>query len=579
MPFGQKTSQRIANPPGNPHAKSVAGTMLARQFSRWSIVAGVALIAAAAAFVYLPSIRGGYLLDDEGLLKEAPWVTSNNGLSHIWFSTEVPDYWPLTYSMFWAEWHCWGDHPLGYHVVNLVLHILAALLVWLILHKLKIPGAFLAGLLFAVHPVNVESVAWIAQRKNTLAMVWFLLSIWAFLKSDELKIDQSQRSLFDRWFWFSLLSFILALLSKGSVAILPGILLGLVWWQRKEIVRRDFVRLAPFVVVAVIFVGINIWFQKHSNTIEIRHADIVERTLGAAGTIWFYLYKALWPTDLAFIYPQWHIEKSGFIWWLALAAAVAVTVLLWRQRNNRWGKALLFAWGFFCVALLPVMGFTDVGFMRFSLVADHYQHIAIIAVVALVAAGWGLLYNKATGVLRDLTLVAAGAIVAALAVLAREQSFLYTDAVTSYRAAIEKNPGLWMLHGNLGDALFDAGDIKAAVPELREALRLNPESDDAYFYLAEAMVHDGDYAKAIEYYKKALAIEPDNMKANSHLANLYYQRGQFAEAQATADEAMTLAKQHQAKYLIEKIEQWKTNHPLGQRTSAPGFEVPPPISP
>ena len=278
-------------------------------------------------------------------------------------------------------------------------------MIWAILRKLSIPGAFLAAMLFAVHPVNVESVAWIAQRKNMMTMLFFLLSILWYLKMPaandnslaspsavETKLSAfltvpSGRG-FSRWYWLSLAAFMLAMLSKGSAAVLPVLLLGILWWLR-SLTRRNILRIAPFFLLAVALTGVNIWFQTHGEHIEIRNAGFAERLLEAGGVPWFYLYKALLPFDLAFIYPPWHINVSHPLWWLPLLSALIVTAALWRYRKG-WSRPFLFAWGFFCVSLVPVMGFTDVGFMKYSLVADHYQHIAIIAVIALAAAGWSI---------------------------------------------------------------------------------------------------------------------------------------------------------------------------------------------
>ena len=297
--------------------------------------------------------------------------------------------------------------PAGYHVTNLILHAAEALLIWVILRKLSIPGAFLAAAIFAVHPVNVESVAWIAQRKNTMAMLFFLLSILWYLKtvipaasvgmpqvrSHGGPWERETFSSFIRhpsslyfWYWLSLTAFVLAMLSKGSVVVLPVLLLGIIWWLR-PVTIRDMLRTAPFFAVAAALAAVNVWFQTHGSGEVLRTASFTERLLGAGGVVWFYLYKALLPLDLDFVYPQWHIKAGNPLWWLPLLAAFAVTAVLWRYRTS-WSRPLLFAWGFFCVALAPVMGFTDVGFMKYSLVADHYQHIAVIGLIALAAAGW-----------------------------------------------------------------------------------------------------------------------------------------------------------------------------------------------
>ncbi len=387
---------------------------------RLRVLAGVALIVLAAFLAYLPYLKGGFILDDDKLLTDNGLIKAADGLYRFWCTTDAQDYWPVSNTTLWLEWRLWEMNPTGYRVTNLILHMAEALLLWLILWKLSIPGAFWAAIIFAVHPVNVETVAWISQRKGLLAMLFFQLSILCyFTQVSGGCSDNAQRSrhtpyagpahgvyglLIGPWYWLSLAAFVLAMLSKGSVAILPMLLLGIIWWRRTGTVpifasakmglapsvsRWDLARTAPFFLVAVVLAAVNLWFQTHGKEEAIRSAGFVERLLGAGGVVWFYLYKAILPLNLFFIYPQWHIQVGKLLWWLPLMAALIVTAVLWRYRRI-WGRPFLFAWGFFCVSLIPVLGIIDVGYMKHSLVADHYQHIAIIGVIALATAGWSV---------------------------------------------------------------------------------------------------------------------------------------------------------------------------------------------
>ena len=311
-------------------------------------------------------------------------------------------------------------------------------------------------MIFALHPVNVESVAWIAQRKNMMSMLFFLLSILWYLKTgmytaiagmaparshgepwDLDKIPSPLSTLHSPlWYWLSLAAFMLAMLGKGSVAVLPVLLLGILWWLR-SLTRRDLLRITPFFLLAVVLTGVNIWFQTHGEHIEIRNAGFAERLLGAGGVPWFYLYKALLPFDLVFIYPPWHIEIGDLLWWLPLLAALIVTAVLWRYRNG-WSRPLLFAWGFFCVSLLPVLGFADVGFMKYSLVADHFQHIAIIGLIALAAAGWSLWHERVRNTTHRAPTAVAVVAMGALAFLTWRQTMLYATKLCCTNARCKK---------------------------------------------------------------------------------------------------------------------------------------------
>jgi tetratricopeptide (TPR) repeat protein len=441
-------------------------------------------------------------------------------------------------------------NPAGYHVTNLILHVVEALLIWVILRKLSVTGAFLAAMIFAVHPVNVESVAWIAQRRNVVAMLFFLLSILWYLKADmptaiagmaparshagpweREKTFSSfilHPSAFHFCYWLSLAAFTLAMLSKGSAAVLPVLLLGIIWWLR-SLIRRDMLRIAPFFLLAVVLTGVNIWFQMHGENIEIRNAGFAERLLGAGGVVWFYLYKALLPIDLVFIYPQWHIEVGNPLWWLPLLAALIVTAVLWRYRKG-WSRPLLFAWGFFCVSLVPVLGFTDVGFMKYSLFADHYQHIAVIGLIALAAAGWSIWRRRARNRELWMTTAVAVAVTGVLAFLTWRQSGIYRDAMTLYQDTLNKNPECWMAHNGLGLALFNTGRPWEEINQYEQALRLKPDYPEAHNNLGAALTEIGRPGEAIEHCEQALRLKPDYPEAHYNLGNALLQTGRLQEA-------------------------------------------------
>jgi hypothetical protein len=357
----------------------------------------IIVIAVMAYVVYAPSLSGGFLWDDDTLITHNPLITAPDGLIRIWFTSEAVDYWPVTNSSFWIEWRLWGMNPIGYHVTNLVLHVGNAILFWAILRHLRIPGALLAAAIFTVHPINIESVAWIAQRKNTLSQCFFLLSVLWFLK-DESGSAGRRRG----WYALSLAGFVLAMLSKGSAASLPLVLLLIVWWTRNRITARDVLRAVPFFVVAAALTLVNLWFRTHGDAEVFRQATLAERIAGAGAIVWFYVFKAVWPIHLAFVYPLWRIDSDDIRWWLPLAAALVLTALLLWYRGKPWGRAGLFAWLYYGVALLPVLGFADTPFMRYSLVADHYQYTAILGLAALVAAGLSAPLETVGATLRDL---------------------------------------------------------------------------------------------------------------------------------------------------------------------------------
>ncbi len=305
----------------------------AEQPRSWPVLARAAFIAIVAFLIYLPSLNGEFILDDDKYLTDNAVIRSPDGWYRIWFTNEALDYYPVSNTALWLEWRLWGTHPMGYHVTNLLTHVAAALLIWAVLRKLAIPGAFLAALLFAVHPVNVENVAWIAQRKSLLAMLFFLLSIQSYLQAEELRFaeDENRRGVagkargiagLGRWYWLSFLAFVLAMLSKGSVAMLPLVLLLIVYWQRRRISWRDVLRIAPFFVVAAILTAVNIWYQTLSLHESARRG--VQRAIGwgRSRRRGFICAKAMAPINLVFVYPMWHIEIHDPRWWLPLLGGI-----------------------------------------------------------------------------------------------------------------------------------------------------------------------------------------------------------------------------------------------------------------
>ena len=509
-----------------------------------SVPAGVALIAVAAFIAYLPGMTGEFVLDDDLLLTNNPLVLAQDGLSRLWCTNEAPEYYPAAYTTNWIEWRLWGMCPAGYHATNLILHVAEALLIWIVLRKLSIPGAFLTASIFAVHPVNVESVAWIAQRRNIMAMLFFLLSLLWYMKFDELArrpcsawyplaakqytahCPPSTVHCFS-WYWLSLAAFVLAMLGKGSAAVLPALLLGIVWWLR-PLTRRDLLRALPFFAVTVVLTAVNVWFQTRGTEVVIRNAGFINRLVGAGCVVWFYLYKAILPIDLSFVYPQWHIQSGNPLWWLPLLAALAVTAVLWRYRTL-WSRPLLFAWGFFCVALAPVLGFVDVGFMQYSLVADHYQHIAIIGVIALASAGFGSWQKRTQGLVRQTVTIVAVAAAGALVFLTWRQSECYHDNITLYQTTLAANPACWMAYNNLGVNLARAGQLPAAIEHYRQALRLKDNYSEAHNNLGNALVRMGRPDEAVEHYRQALRLQPDYPEVQDNLLNALAMAGRPEE--------------------------------------------------
>jgi tetratricopeptide (TPR) repeat protein len=496
---------------------------------------GAVLIAVAVLWAYWPALNGGFVFDDELLLANNPMIRASDGLYRYWFTKEALDYWPITNSTFWLEWRLWGMNTTGYHATNIILHICDALMIWLVLRRLAVPWPWLAAMLFAVHPVNVESVAWITQRKNVLALLFSLLSILWWLNADGQPFInpatlrrgspkqslRSNRTTFSIWYFLSLLVFVAAMLSKGSVAIVPLGMLLIVWWRHGRITWHDLIHCAPFFIVAGALTAVDLWFQTHGTGDVIREATPIQRLLGAGAVIWFYLGKALLPVNLAFIYPQWDIQTGNLFWWLPTFAALAVTAFLMGKRNSRqtfWIRPVLVAWLFFCIALMPVMGFADVGYMRHSLVADHYEHIALIGVVALAATAFCFGYKKFHAKLFSRAIAAvAGIIVLLFTVLTWQQSRLYANALALFGDTVKKNPDSWIVQSDYGLELSRRGKPEEAISHFQAALRLNPACAAAHFHWGNALADLNRPLEAIDHYRQAIKEVPNYAEAHYRL--------------------------------------------------------------
>jgi protein O-mannosyl-transferase len=494
---------------------------------------GGMVLASLVVVVYLPVWRAGFIWDDDTFLLENSLIRASDGLYRFWFTTAAPDYFPMTSTTLWLEWRIWGNHPLGYHLVNVCLHALSSILLWRVIARLKIPGAWLAAALFAVHPVNVESVAWITERKNTLAMVFYLLTVLCYLRFEEHR-DR-------RWYGVALAAFVLALLSKTAVVTLPFVLLGIAWWRKDRIERNDMLQALPFFAIAVVMGLVTLWFQTHraigAEADMVRADSFGARVAGAGWAVWFYLFKALFPWNLSFVYPRWEIDASHVLSYVPGLLVLVGLGAAWFGRK-RCGKGWLVALAYFVLLLLPILGFLNIYFMRYSLVTDHWQYFALIAPVTLLAAGasrW--LKFQSTPIRAGLICVIA---ISLLGTLTWRQTRIYRDLDSLWADTLKKNPNCWLAHNNLGNALLQQGNTTDAIAHHRQALEIEPNNPASCHNLGNALLRAGQFDEAMALYQRAVQIKPGDARTHTSIGNALLQSGNVDEAIAHFEQALQI---------------------------------------
>jgi len=521
----------------------------------------IALVFCASLAAYLPAIRGGFIWNDSDYVTQ-PQLRSIAGLWRIWAQVgATQQYYPALHSAFWIEHRLWGDAPLGYHLANVLLHATAACLLAAVLRRLAVPGAGLAGLVFALHPVCVESVAWISEQKNTLSAVFYLLAALAYLEFDKRReerrgqvpeIDATRRINFrdpTPLYLLATVLFVLALLSKSVTATLPAALLVVFWWRRGRLSwRRDAVPLVPWFALGAADGLFTAWVEH--TYIGAKGGDfslnIAGRCLVAGRAFWFYLAKLLWPVDLVFVYPRWTVDTGAAWQYLFPLAAIGLFAALWAIRGR--ARAPLAAMLFFAGSLFPTLGFLNVFAFIFSYVADHFQYLACMGVIALGAAAchrWQRGQASDTDAprrqrgqvseidvprhinFRDLTPYF---VVCLLGILTWRQSRMYRDVVVFYRTTIERNPAAWMAHHNLGATLAEAGLLPEAAAEYQASLRIKPDNALAEYNLGTALYGMGRTQEALEHFGQALLLQPEYVKAHYAMGNALARSGHLAEA-------------------------------------------------
>jgi protein O-mannosyl-transferase len=525
---GPRKSRTVARTASEPFdsAQGEPAPAAATGFGRWRYLALYVAIFVPLLVIYQPALHGTQLWDDPAHITRLD-LRSLRGLWRIWFEPgATQQYYPMVHSAFWLMAQIVGDNTLGYHVLNVALHAASAVLIIAIVETLGWPGAVCAGVLFAVHPVHVESVAWMTELKNTLSGMFCLSALLLYLRFDT---SRDRRS-----YVLSCVLFVLAILSKSVTATLPVLLLVIFWLRRGRVDRRrDVGPLIPFFLLGatmgLVTVIVERTFIGASGTgFEL---SAIQRCLVAGRAVWFYLTKLLWPATLMFSYPRW--APNALVWWQYLFPLGVIVALLALWRIRKWSPAPFAALLLYCLALAPALGFANVYPFRFSFVADHFQYLASVPILVFFTAAifWLLRTRLSPLVISSLLIVF---VAGPLAVRARAHTFAYTDADTFYRTAIRENPRSWLAYNNLAMLSLDGNptpeDFTRALAIFQQALAIAPNEAELRYNMGTALHRLKRHEEALEHLRAAVQIDPLYIDAWGNLGAALQQLGRYSEA-------------------------------------------------
>ena len=525
------------------------------------------IILIAGLWAFSPVFSGGWVWDDTIHVTRNGIIQAPDGFWKVWVRTDPQgDYYPLTAFVRWIEWHLWGDDTLGYHLVNIGLHLTSAFLIWRLFFRLGVPLAWLGALLFAIHPITVESVAWITELKNTLSLPPLLLAMLAWL---DWKDEGRKRAYYRALAWF-----VLSMLAKTAGLMLPFVLLGHAWWKYGRISRSDVKAVLPFLAIAIAASAVTLAPQ-HSSTAVLAFQPVWHPVRGLICVGWmvlFMLVRCLVPWHLQPVYHGFVDSPTGFVNvvpWLVLGAFCA---FLWHARRHGWGRHLLFGFGFFLVNLVPIAGFTFLKYAVMVWTLDHDLYLSIIGLIALAVSGLGVLEARLSPALRAAERILVGAAIVVMACGSHSYASWFSNSQVLWTRTLQRDPAAWLAEQNLAsdslergdfdaalthaqrflalqpdsaDAHFDLGlareklgQADAAAAEYREAIRRNPGKAEAYLHLGEAARHAGHPDQAEQLFRDGLKATPDSIELAMNLAGLLLKRGEAQEAMQLYDHAV-----------------------------------------
>jgi tetratricopeptide (TPR) repeat protein len=479
--------------------------------------------------LYWPAMQCGFInFDDPEYVSENPHVQGGlswEGVKWAFSNTKQGAYWaPLMWLSHELDCQFFGLNAWGHHLINVLLHAANTTLVFLVFRRMTraVWRSLMLAALFGWHPLRVESVAWVTERKDVLSTLFWMLTLLAYAKY--VGASQVRDSKSKVWFGTAIAMFVFGLMSKAMLVTLPFVLLLLDYWPLERFkpgrARQLVMEKIPFFALAAVMCVVTFVVQKHGGAVAtVENLPLGARSGNALISCCRYLGKMFWPTDLAAFYPHpgyWPLEQVL----LAGVFLCGISMLLFVKRGRY--PYLLMGWLWFVGTLVPVIGFVQVGEQS---MADRYTYIPSLGVLILTI--WGAYdlarrwrYHKIA-----LAVVGSAAIVLCLALM-RQQIGYWKDSETIFRHTLEVTQKNYIAHNNLGSALDKKGQTDEAISQFKAAILLKPDGADAYYNLGNALLNQGHTDEAISQFKAAIHLKPDDALAHNNLGNTLDKKGQ-----------------------------------------------------
>ncbi|HMD55541.1 MAG TPA: tetratricopeptide repeat protein, partial [Phycisphaerae bacterium] len=495
---------------------------------------GLVLIVLAA---FYPLRSAGFIWDDKSWLLTNPLVRYWAGIPYFWLQPGLDiQYYPLVYTVFDVAYHLWGYNPLGYHLMNVLFQAGNTLLVWILLQRLGLKSAWLAAAIFAVHPIQVETVGWITEIKSLLSVFFYLLTLLFYCRFsglDQVSLDANSVHAYRRFplYFLAFFFYLLALFSKTDVCTLPAAILILIWWKRGHWMRSDILWLLPMFVIGAILALMTIHVEHTTAGTSGPDWDFAfsQRTIIAGKALWFYAAKIFFPDKLFLVYPRWSTSELGGWEWIFPISIVFILAVLWITRKKI-GRGPFSAAVFFLITLAPVLGFISYFTMLYTFVADHYQYLACLGLIVPAAEFLWWLAHVLPIRQNQLFVLAGSIIVLALSVLTFGQSLLYQSPVSLWGYVDNANPNSFIVKTSYAEALLEAQDVSDALPLLNQADQLRPGNIYTHLDLGMAYMQIGEYQTALGYFRTCLIPDPSFNQAWCNAANCLVALGRYTQA-------------------------------------------------